>query len=35
MGPGANGAAVGEGEDGTVEGVFEGDESCWAGVDVS
>ena len=30
----ADGLAVGEGEDGAVEGVFEGDEPCWAMMDV-
>ena len=32
--PGGDGAAVGEWEYTAGEGVFEGDERCWAGVDV-
>ena len=32
--PGGDGATVGEGEDTAGEGIFEGYECCWAGVDV-
>lgn len=34
MGPGGDGGAVGEGEDGSCEGVFQADEGGGAGVDV-
>lgn len=33
-GPGGDGTAVGKGEDGAPQGVFQADESCRAGVDV-